>query len=122
MDRKRENAKVPRGSIGAAQYGLPWKKNDAVKRYNEAYAEYMSESTRRVKNNCAAALNSDFAPVYDGGLSSSDRADLDTIYRENVEPLIAAVEDDFRSVTKDLQEKYRVLCEKLKREKAAEIF
>ncbi|WP_294532616.1 hypothetical protein [uncultured Rhodoblastus sp.] len=106
----------------AAQYGLPCKDNDAVRCYNQAYAEYMSELTKRVQYNCNAALNSDFAPVYDDGLSPNDKSELETLYKEKVEPLIAAVVREFKSVTKDLQEKYRILSEKIAREKAAETF
>jgi hypothetical protein len=106
----------------AAQYGLPCKNNDAVKFYNEAYTVYMSEIMKRVQHNCNAALNSDFAPVYDDGLSPKDKSELKTLYKEKVEPLIANVVREFKSVTKDLQEKYRILSDNLDREKAAENF
>jgi hypothetical protein len=118
---EKEGMSVSRAArLVAAQYGLPGKNDDSVARYGAAYAGYLSEVSRRVQNNCTAALNSDFAPIFEDGLSPKDKAALKRLYEEKVEPFIAAVIGDFKSVTKDLQEKYRDLSKNLELEKAAE--
>ncbi len=88
----------------ASQLGLPLtKSDDSINAYGKALTEHLAE------RESAFHRLADRSPR---GVRVFNET-WDTLYKEKMEPLVKDVVADFRTVTKDLEEKYRALAAEL---------